>query len=163
MSRSERVTGAHGVGMDREAIAIGDPEQADDIRRIALEHGLGGDADAVDARPTKSLDGSFARAPLAGGRARGRAWPWAWPALLERRADDRGEIADILGDEKVMLHEALGAREAGAIMIAEFRGEHRLQIEGEALLGAAGHEMQLAAHAPQKFLAALEQRQLRAA
>ena len=28
-------------------------------------------------------------------------------ALFQRRADDRGEIADVLGDEKIMLHEAL--------------------------------------------------------
>ena len=82
-------------------------------------------------------------------------------ALLQRRADDGGQIAHVLGDEKVMLHEAFDAREAAAVVIAEPRRQHRLNVEGEPLLGAAGREMQMTAHPPQKFLAALEQAELR--
>ena len=82
-------------------------------------------------------------------------------ALLQRRANDGGQIAHVLGDEKVMFHEAFDAREAAAVVIAEPRRQHRLDVEGEPLLGAAGREMQMTARPPQKFLAALEQAEFR--
>ena len=44
-------------------------------------------------------------------------------ALLERGADDRREVADILGDEEIVLHEALDAAQAAAIGIAQEGGD----------------------------------------
>ena len=38
---------AHGVGMQRQAVMIGHPEQPDDVDGIALEHIVVDDADAV--------------------------------------------------------------------------------------------------------------------
>ena len=39
--------------------------------------------------------------------------------------------------------------------MADALGDLALQVEAEALLGAAGREVHVAAHAPQEFLAAL--------
>ncbi len=78
-------------------------------------------------------------------------------ALLQRGADDGGEVADLLGDEEIVLHEALDPVEAGAVDVAEPLRDHPLLIERQPLLRAAGDEMQLAAHPPQELLAAAEQ------
>ena len=73
----------------------------------------------------------------------------------------RGEIADFLGDEEVVLHEALDCVQAAMRLVAQALGHRRLEVEGQALLGAAGEEMQVAAHGPQEILALLEALQLR--
>src|SRR5689334_14155864 len=71
-------------------------------------------------------------------------------ARLEFGADDRREVADVLGDQEVGLHETLDAGQAAAIPVAEPIGEPSLQVEAEPLLGAAGHEMHVAANPPQE-------------
>ena len=80
-------------------------------------------------------------------------------ALLQRRADDIGEIADILGDGEIMLHEAFDRRQAVAGRIAQPLRDEALQIEAQALLGAPGDEMHGAADFPQESLAAAKQPQ----
>ena len=80
--------------------------------------------------------------------------------FLERGADDRREIADVLGDEEIVLHEAFDVGLAGARGVAEPFGDRALQIEAQALLGAPGEKMQVAAHRPQELLAARKQREL---
>ena len=77
----------------------------------------------------------------------------------ERRADDGGEVADILGDEEIGLHEALDRRLPAAPGISDRVGDLPLQVEGEPLLGSPGDEMHPAAHAPQELLRALEHQQ----
>src|SRR6185503_5300414 len=62
--------------------------------------------------------------------------------------------------EKVRLHEALDGGQAAARRVADALGDAALQVEGQALLGAARGEMHVAAHAPQKLLAAREQVEL---
>ncbi len=64
-------------------------------------------------------------------------------ALLERGADDRCQVADILGDQEIVLHEALDVGLAGAGRIAELSGDRPLHVEAQALLGSAGEEMQI--------------------
>ena len=74
---------------------------------------------------------------------------------FERRAQHGGEIAYVLGDQEVVLHEALDRNQAGArARIAQPFGEHRLHVERQPLLGPAGDEVQMAAHRPEEFLAA---------
>src|SRR5262245_66503071 len=63
---------------------------------------------------------------------------------LERRADDAGELADFLGDEEIMLHEALDGAQAGMPAIAELFGHQRLEGEAKAVLRPLGGEMALA-------------------
>ena len=75
---------------------------------------------------------------------------------LESRADDAGELANFLGDEEIVLHEALDGAQAGMPAIAELFRHQRLKIEAQALLGALGEKMQLAAHRPEEALAAAE-------
>ncbi len=81
-------------------------------------------------------------------------------AVFERRADDGGEIADVLCHQEIVAHEALGRALAFAREIAEPGGNRLLKVEAQALLGAAGHEMQMAAHRHQEFFAAAEKRKL---
>ena len=77
--------------------------------------------------------------------------------LLERRAEDGGEVADLLGDQEVVLHEALDVFQAGMRGVAEPHRDLALDVEGQPLLGAAGHEMHVAAHRPQEILGLPEQ------
>ena len=76
--------------------------------------------------------------------------------LLERRAEDAGQVADLLGDEEVVLHEALDVAQAGMRGVAEAHRHLALDVEGQPLLGAAGQEMQVAAHRPEEILGLLE-------
>ena len=76
--------------------------------------------------------------------------------LLERGAEDVGEVADFLGDQEVVLHEALDVLEAGMGGVAEPHRHAALDVEGEPLLGAAGHEVEVAAHRPQEILGLVE-------
>ena len=67
---------------------------------------------------------------------------------LQRRAQDRREVADVLGDQEVVLHEALDRAQAAALDVAQPLGHRRLHVEGQPLLRAPRQEMQVAAHAP---------------
>ncbi len=51
-----------------------------------------------------------------------------------------------------MLHEALDAARAGMIAIAHAAPDLALMIEGQAIFGAAGDEMEMAAHRPEEIL-----------
>ena len=75
---------------------------------------------------------------------------------LQRRAQDGREVADVLGDQEVVLHEALDRAQAAALDVAEPLRHGRLHVEGQPLLGAPGQEVQVAAHRPQEVLAAAE-------
>ena len=81
-------------------------------------------------------------------------------ALLQRRAHDRRQVADILGDQEVVLHEAFDVGQPRPGRIAELTGDRPLDVEAEALLGAAGEKVEPASHRPQEFLATAKQREL---
>ena len=53
---------------------------------------------------------------------------------LQRRAQDGRQVADVLGDEEVVLHEALDGDQAAAVVVAELCGQPRLHVEGQHLL-----------------------------
>ncbi len=132
--------------MDRQIRAIGDPEEADQVDRIALE-GVGSDhVDATDV----DLE-------ILGVRDRARAPPQPSDeavehrrrlglALFQRRANDRRQIADVFGDEEVVLHEAFDVGEPRPRRIPELTGDRPLHVETEALFGPAGEKVQPAAH-----------------
>ena len=82
--------------------------------------------------------------------------------LLERGAEDARQVADVLGDQEVVLHEALDVLEAGMGGVAEAAGHLALEVEGQALLLAAGEEMQVAAHRPEEILGLAEEPHLAA-
>ena len=138
-----------GVGMQERVGKVRLGEKADEVHRIALEHILVGDVQpvVVDAEV-----GALAQLPalLPVQRAQEPAESGRCLELLhlQRRAQDRRQIADVLGDEKVVLHEAFDGDQAAAVVVTELRGEPRLHIERQHLLRAAAEEVQKAADRP---------------
>ncbi len=76
--------------------------------------------------------------------------------FLERGAEDAGEIADVLGDQEVVLHEAFDRRQAGMRRVAQPLRDLALDVEMQPLLRLAGEEVHVAAHRPQEILGLLE-------
>ena len=105
---------ARRVGMNGQIAAVGDPEQPDQIGRIALEGVAAHDADAIEFDLEVLGVGNDARAPAQAPEKPVEHRARLGLPLLQRRANDRGEIADVLGDQEIVLHEALGVGLAGA-------------------------------------------------
>ena len=72
---------------------------------------------------------------------------------LEACAEDAGQVADFLGDQEIVLHEALDMAQAAMRLVAEAFGEFGLLVEAQAVIAAPRQEMQMAAHRPQEVLA----------
>ena len=149
--------------MEGEVVAVGEVEQADEVDRIAGEDLFVGDVDAVVVDDEIGRAGDLAVA--AGGQAEEAVQHRRRLAvmLLERGAEDAGQVADVLGDQEVVLHEALDVLEAGMGGVAEAAGHLALEVEGQPLLLAAGEEMQVAAHRPEEILGLAEEPQSRCA
>ena len=132
-------------------------EQADEVHRILGEDLL---ADGVDAAIVDAEVGGAAELGAAAPAERREQRVQGGQALqllhLERRADDAGQVADFLGDEEIVLHEALDRAQAGMALIAEPLGHQLLHVEAQPLLGPAGEEVQVATHRPEEALAAAE-------
>ncbi len=58
--------------------------------------------------------------------------------FLKRRADDRGQVADILGDQKIMFHEPLDAGETAPRRIAKPVRDPALMVEAQSFFRPAG-------------------------
>ena len=107
--------GAHRFGMEREIVLLREVKQPDQIDRIAPEDVGAGDVDAV------VVDGEvvgLAQGAPAARRAQARDHAAEHRrrlglALLEAGAEDGGEVADVLGGEEIVLHEALDVLEPG--------------------------------------------------
>ena len=147
----------HGGRVVFEPVLVGEPEQAEQVDRIALEHHLVGDVDAVVVDDEIAGAGELALAPWRSRRRAVEARHLLGLRLLERGAEDAGQVADILGDQEVVLHEALDRRQAGMAGVAEALGDLALDVEMQPLLGLAGEEMHVAAHRPQEILGLAEQ------
>ena len=136
---------------------VGQREQADEIHRILGEGIL---ADGIDAAILDAEVGGATELGAATPAERRKQCVERGQALqllqLKRRADDTGQIADFLGDEEIMLHEALDRAQAGMALIAEPLGHQLLHVEAKSFLGPASQEMQLAAYRPEEALAAAE-------
>src|ERR1043166_5720340 len=77
-------------------------------------------------------------------------------AVPEPRARDPGEIAHLLGDQKIMLHEPLDVLQPGMARVAEPHRDLALDVERQALLAAPGENMHVAADRPEEVLAAAD-------
>ena len=142
---------------ERRLMLVGEGEQADEVHRI-LGEGLlvhGGDAAVLDAEIRRSPE-LGAAAPAERGKQGVERGQRLQLLHFERRADDPGQLADLLGHQEVVTHEALDRAQTGMPAIAEPVRHGLLQVEGETLLGAPGEKMQLAAHGPEEALAAAE-------
>ena len=107
------------VGMEGEVVAVGEVEDADEVDRVALEDLSSAIVDAVVVDDEVGRAGILRRPAAAETEEavehRGRLAV----VLLERGAEDAGEVADLLGDEEVVLHEALDVAQAGMRGVAE--------------------------------------------
>ncbi len=139
-----------GRGMDVEVVLLRHVEEPQDRRRILLEHVRRRRAEAL-AIQSEAVE--LARPQRLPQRRERRL---AAMAVLERGDEDARQIADDLGVKIVVLHEALDAAAGGAVLIAEARRDFPLQIERQAVVGAAGEIVDVAAHGRQKTLGALE-------
>ena len=158
----ERARGcAHRVGMERQIVLLREMEDADQVDRIAREDVGLGDIDAVivDDEVVGFAQAAAALARLEFRHHAAERRRVFRLQLFQGGAQDGGEVADILRDQEVMLHEALDILHAGMLGIAEPHRDLALDVEGEALLRPAGDEMHVAAHRPQEILAAPEQLQ----
>jgi hypothetical protein len=130
------------------------PEQPDEIDRRVVEDIV---VDRVDAA---GIEAELRMVPDAAAKASGQA---AQQAAQRRRllhlagfqhgAEDAREVADILGDEEIVLHEAFDVLEPAVRCVAEPLGQFRLLVEGQPVAALGRHEVQMAAHRPQKILA----------
>ena len=149
---------AHRVGVKREIVLLREPENPDQIDRVMLEDVGRGEIDAVVVDDEIVAVG---HPPPVGARPQ----PRHHAAQHRRRlgllvfqlgAQDRGEIADVLGDQEVVLHEAFDILHAGMRGIAEPDRDLALHVERQPLFGAAREEMDVAADRPQEIGAAAE-------
>ena len=106
----------HRVGMEEGARLLGPGEEADEVDGIALEHVGVGDVEpaVVDAEIAVGADAAPG-APAQRIEQLGDAGRGLDLLDLQRRAQDGGEVADILGDQEVVLHEALHGAQAAAL------------------------------------------------
>ena len=149
---------AHRVGMEGEVVLLRQPEDPDQIDRIVLEDVGRGEIDAVVVDDEVVAVG---HPPPLGARPQPRHHPAQHRRglgllVFQLGAQDRGEIADVLGDQEVVLHEAFDILHAGMRGVAEPDRDLALHVERQPLFGAAGDEMQIAAHRPQEIGAAAE-------
>ena len=100
--------------------------------------------------------GELALAPLEGEEDAVEAGNVLGLLLLKCRAEDAGQVADVLGDQEVVLHEPLDRRQAGVAGVAEPLGDLALDVEMQPFLGLAGQEMHVAAHRPQEVFGLAE-------
>ena len=88
-------------------------------------------------------------------RPRAQPGNWASPGLLgvlllQLGEEHTGQAADLFGLQEEILHEAFDRALARPVREIHARGHLPLQVEGEAILGAAGDGVQMAAHRPEE-------------
>jgi len=149
---AQRRFGILARGENVEAVLIGDVEEADDVDRIPVEEILLRDREApvFDIEAANDLLAAHRLHEAADGGL------LLFLLILEHGAEDARQVADILGDQEVVLHEAFDRLQAAMRLVAEALCHFGLQVEGDALLGAAGEEVQFAAHRPEKILGLAE-------
>ena len=135
----------HGFGVDFQPLAVGQHEDFQQAHRafgkpVVARRGNAarGDAIAVQILGTGAQPGDGALPRLLG------------VLLLQLGQEHAGEAANLFGLQEEILHEALDRALAGPVGEVHPRGHLPLQIEGEAVLGAAGDGVQMAAHRPEE-------------
>ena len=149
---------AHRVGVKGEIVLLREAEDPDQVDRVVLEDIGRGEIDAVvvddeivavghpppvHARPQPRHHAAQHRRRLG-------------LLIFQLGAQDRGEIADVLGDQEIVLHEAFDILHAGMRGVSEPDRDLALHVERQPLFGAAREEMDVAADRPQEIGAAAE-------
>src|SRR5690606_11197919 len=73
-------------------------------------------------------------------------------AVLEKAAEDAREVADVAGHQEVVAHEAFDGGGARAVRVSEARRDLALEVEGEAVVGAAREIVEIAAHGGEEIV-----------
>src|SRR4029079_9987857 len=124
-------------------------ENADEIDRITLEAIRLCKQDAVLVDDEVFAFGKLA--PLHRPQALHDAaeyWHALGVAVFQFGAQDSRQVADILGDEEVVLDEALDVLKAGMLGVAESQRDLPLDVERQPLFGATHEKMHVTAHGP---------------
>src|SRR5436305_1798640 len=79
-------------------------------------------------------------------------------AVFELGAKNSREIADVLCDQEIVLHESLDVPQSRTFGVAESHRDLTLDVERQALLGAPGEEVHVAADGPEEILTTAEQK-----
>jgi hypothetical protein len=140
--------------MEGQIVLLRQSEESDQIDRVFLEHVRRSKVDTVvvdDERIAVRQPAAMHLGPQLGHHARQRRRRLGL-LVLELGAQDRGEVADILGNQEVVLHEALDVLHAGMRGIAEADRNLALEVEGQPLFRPFGQEVDMAAHRPQEIL-----------
>ena len=129
--------------MNIDIVLLGLAENLDDLDRVVVYGGLVLEiqSTAVNSKP---LDD-----PGHGGEGR-KPEPRLVLLLLHHRAQNSREVADVLGDQEVMLHEAFHGLRAFAVAIIHSARDGLLHIEGKLLFRSVRRIMEVAAHGPKK-------------
>jgi hypothetical protein len=131
------------AGVDVEPVVLGHVEQPDHVRPAGLELVLAGQRQAAadDGKAVDRLLAAQEEQPAAAG---------AMVVLrLQRRADDARQVADGLGVDEVVLHEALDRARAAALAVAHAPADLRLHVEGQPLFRTVGEIVQMATQGAQ--------------
>ncbi len=143
--------------MERQIVLLPQPEDADQVDRVAPEGVRVRDVDAI------VVDDKVIRLEHDAPRTRLEARHHAVEhrhglrfTFFQPRAENRGQVADVLGDQEVVLHEALDILHAGMRRVAKPHRDLALDVERKPFFGAAGDEMHVAAHRPEEILGAAE-------
>ena len=140
--------------MDVEIVLLRHMKETQDRHRI-LDEGVGGGDGQALAVEAEAIELARPQGLPQGGK------PGLAPAaVLERRHEDAREVAHQLGVQVVVLGEALDAAAARPVLVAQTRGDLALQVERQAVVGAAGEIMDMAAHGIEEALGALEMARL---
>ena len=139
-----------GSGVDVQVALVRHAEEADHRDRIALE--------GVFVRHVQPLAIGDEALDLAAAQAEARHPETRASAMsvFHRGAEDPGEVPHLLGDQIIVLHEALDAARARMVGVSQAGAEFRLHVERQPLLGPADQEMQVAAQGAEELMGLVE-------
>ena len=121
-------------------------EEPDQVDRVFRERIIGGNRQAL------ALEDEAVEVAALQREARQAETRRPLVLALDRSTEDAGQVADVLGDQVIVLHEALDAARAGVVAIAHAPADLALDVEGQPLLRALRDQMQVEAQGPQEVV-----------
>ena len=146
--------GAQRLGVDVEPALLGQVKQPENIDRVVGEAVVFG-----QRHPVAFQFEPFRRAVKHRQSGQREARPAAMLGL-QRRTENAREIADLLGDQIIVLHETLDRRGACAAPVSQHFADPLLHVEGQTFLAAPGEIVQMAADRQQEVVGPVEPRRL---
>jgi hypothetical protein len=145
------------VRVELQAVQVRDMEEPDQVDGIALEDVGVGIRDAAAILDEFQRTGDLAGAPRHAGDHARQARRLLGLLFFQSRTKDTRQVADILGDEEIVLHEAFDRRQARMVVIVERLRDIALDVEGKAVFRLSGDEVHVASNRPEEVLRLLKQ------